>query len=174
MPIQDRIDGSQIELIAATQADESVLANLIELYSHDLSDVFELELGANGRYGYSKLSLYWTEKDRRFAFLIKVNGLIAGFALVTRGSPVSDDPNVLDLAEFFIVRRYRRQGLGDRVARTIWDRFAGQWTVRVSVANRGGCEFWQNLIGEYTAGKYEEYSRPGTKHPWRVFSFRTV
>jgi len=45
---------------------------------------------------WGQLPLYWSEPDRRFPFLVRCGHLLAGFAFVTRGSPVSDDSNVLD------------------------------------------------------------------------------
>src|SRR5215472_4044631 len=98
----------EVVLEPATLRDAAVLSNLLELYAHDLSDVFALEPGTDGRFGYDKLPLYWTEPETRFPFLIRAGTRLAGFALATRGSPVSNDPNVFDVAEFFILRRHRR------------------------------------------------------------------
>lgn len=81
-----------VTLERATSADATLLANLLELYAHDLSDVFPMTLGPDGRFGYRRLPLYWSEPDKRFAFLIRRGGEVAGFALVTVGSPASDDP----------------------------------------------------------------------------------
>src|SRR4051812_22354234 len=95
----------EVVLDVATPADATLLSNLLELYIHDLSAAFpNVELGADGRFGYAKLPLYWSEPERRFPFLIRCGSCVAGFALVTRGSPASDDPNVFDVAEFFILR----------------------------------------------------------------------
>ena len=89
-----------VGLDLATVADAELLSNLLELYIHDLSAAFpHLELGADGRFGYPKLPLYWSEPESRFPFLIRCDGRVAGFALVTRGSPATDDPNVFDIAE---------------------------------------------------------------------------
>lgn len=167
-------DPNDVTLHVATPRDATVLANLLELYSHDLSDVFGLELGADGRFGYAKLPLYWSEPERRFAFLIRRGGALAGFALATRGSPVSDDPAVFDVAEFFVMRRHRGAGIGRTAAGLLWDRFATPWTARVADANRGGYGFWSNAIARYTDGAFTETTRPGSPHPWRVFSFRSA
>src|SRR3954469_7716061 len=102
---------SELTLDVATVKAAALLSNLLELYVHDMSAIFpDVRVGADGRFGYPKLPLYWSEPDRRFAFLIRCAGELAGFALVTRGSPVSDDPSALDVAEFFVLRRHRRSG----------------------------------------------------------------
>ena len=60
-----------VTLQVATEADTVALSNLLELYIHDLSEIFPLEVGHDGRYGYGKLPLYWSEPDPRFPFLIR-------------------------------------------------------------------------------------------------------
>ena len=64
---------------------------------------------SDGRFGYDRLPLYRTEPEKRFPFLIRRDGRTVGFALAMRG-PASDDPDDLDLQEFFVLRRYRRVG----------------------------------------------------------------
>ena len=165
------IDSNLVTLETATTEDGSTLENLLELYAHDLSAVFGLDLGHDGRFGYPKLPLYWSEPERRFPFLVRCGGRLAGFALVTRGSPASDDPEVHDLAEFFVVRRYRRSGVGQRAAFLVWDRFPVAWTVRVSEGNDGGCKFWSNVIASYSKEGATRTALAGNPHGWRVFSF---
>jgi predicted acetyltransferase len=122
----------RVVLNSATSADAELLSNLLELYIHDLSAAFpDVELGANGRFGYRPLALYWSQPESRFAFLIHCDARIAGFALVTLGSPATDDPNVFDVAEFFVLRRYRRAGVGRQAAELLWKGFPGRWIVRV-------------------------------------------
>ena len=168
-------DPHEVVLDVATSADATLLSNLLELYIHDLSAAFpSVEMGPDGRFGYRNLPLYWSEPERRFPFLIRCDGRVAGFALVTRGSPASDDPDVFDVAEFFILRRYRRSGVGRRAAILLWNRFPGRWIVRVSEGNAGALPFWAGVIAEFTVGAATELKRPGNPHAWRVFSFESA
>jgi len=162
---------SQVAVEPAARSDAETVANLLELYSHDLSAVFSLELGPDGRFGYEKLALYWSEPERRFPFLLRSGHRLAGFAFVTRGSPASDDPDVFDVAEFFVVRRYRRCGLGRQAASQLWSRLAGRWIVRVSEDNHGGCRFWASVVAQYTSGTFLETRRSDEQRQWRVFEF---
>jgi predicted acetyltransferase len=162
-----------VTLQPATVADAALLANLLELYVHDLSEVFPVEIGSNGRFGYAKLSLYWSEPSTHWAFLIRSGLQIAGFALVTRGSPATTDPHDLDLAEFFVLRSYRRSGVGCSAAFALWDRLPGRWIVRVSEAHRTGLLFWERVIETYTHGTPSRTAHPGKHHMFRVFSFRS-
>ena len=149
-----------------------LLANLLELYIHDMSEVFShVELGPDGRFGYRHLPLYWSEQDRRFAFLIRCDGRIGGFVLVTRGSPAVSDPNVLDVAEFFVVRQYRRGGVGRRAAFLLWDRLPGKWIVRVLEGNRGAVAFWRDAVAAFTGEAFTESALRDAPNDWRIFSF---
>jgi predicted acetyltransferase len=167
-------DPREVELEIATQASATVLANLLELYLHDISEIFPSELGDDGRFGYQRLPLYWAEPERRFAFLIRAGGRLAGFALATRGSPASDDPEHLDVAEFFVLRGHRRGGVGREAAFQLFTRLPGTWTVRVSESNRAGLPFWRATVGAYTGGRFAEDVRPRSPHGWRVFRFRSA
>ena len=164
----------EVALDIAKPADAVAIANLWQLYAHDLSDVFSLELGADARFGHEKLSLYWSEADCRFPFLIRCGAQIVGFALVTRGSPASEDPEVFDIAEFFVVRRYRRMGVGRGAALLVWHRFPARWTVRVYEGNDNGCRFWASVIAQYSGGTHTQFTLPGHPHAWWVFSFSSV
>jgi predicted acetyltransferase len=170
----DRGGPQEVSLEVATAASAPVLANLLELYLHDLSEIFGLPVGADGRFGYARLPDYWSEPNTHFAFLIRFRARLAGFALVTRGSPASDDPEALDLAEFFVLRSQRRSGVGRGAASLLWDRLPGHWLVRVSTANHAALPFWETTIREYTQGSFSETEHPGRLHVFRVFSFRSA
>jgi len=163
----------QVELEAAQPHHVPLVANLLELYMHDLSDVFPIEIGPDGRFGYDKLPCYWQEPTRRFPFLIRADERVAGFVLATRGSPVTDDPDDLDIAEFFVLRRYRRDHVGRRAAFLLWDRLPGHWIVRVSLGNHRALPFWQPIIQEYTGGTLVEKRSTGTPHDWSVIAFHS-
>ena len=76
------VDSQEVVLEVATPRDAPLLSNLMELYLHDLSEVFPIQLGADGRFGYEKLPLYWSEPGNRFPFLIRCGTRVVGFALV--------------------------------------------------------------------------------------------
>jgi predicted acetyltransferase len=144
-----RTTPQKVELVSAAPEQQAVLANLLELYAYELSEAADLHVGPDGRYGYESLPLYWKEKSR-VPFLVKVDGHLGGFVLVSQGSRITDDPGVWDMAEFFVLRRYRRLGVGTRIAQEIWRRFAGRWEVRVLETNQPALTFWQAAITSFT------------------------
>jgi predicted acetyltransferase len=167
-------DSHEIVVNLATLREVTLLTNLLELYAHDISDAFALDLGSDGRFGYKDLGLYWSEPGRRYPFLIRQAQQVLGFTLITRQASVSAGNENLDVAEFFVLRRHRRLGVGRRAAFLVWNRFSAHWTVRVSLGNRTGLDFWESVIAEYTCGMQRVTTVPGNPHGWRVFSFDTT
>src|SRR5215471_9091553 len=82
-----------LELVTAVKEEEPVLARLLELYAHDLSDVAKLRIGADGRFGYDWLPRYWADAGRH-PYLMWVDGELAGFVLVQQGSQVTQEADV--------------------------------------------------------------------------------
>lgn len=160
------------KLAPAMLAEAELLGNLVELYIHDLSAIFtQVELGPNGRYGYYDLQTYLTGWNGRSSYIIHHEGRVAGFVLVKRGSPFTDDPEVLDIAEFFVMRRFRGRGVGRDAAELLWNRQPGNWMVRAATKNPEAVDFWRHVITTYTHDGAEESERTLNAGTWAVFSF---
>ena len=145
----------EVAVAEAVASERPALAGLLQLYLYDLADVMPWDVGASGRFGERALDGLWTD-PRRHPFLFRVGGRLAGFAIVDRGSRLTGDPGVWDVGEFFVLRRYRRRGVGERAARALFGRFPGPWEVRQLAANAGATAFWRAVIGRYTGGRFEE------------------
>ncbi|MBV9769890.1 MAG: GNAT family N-acetyltransferase, partial [Bryobacterales bacterium] len=161
-----------IELIPATHNQEPILANLLELYAHDFSEFHDLELGVDGRFGYKELALYWREPNRH-PFLVSVNGKLAGLVLVKRSSETARRKNTWDMAEFFVVRGYRRRGIGTRIAHEVWRRFQGPWQVRVMDSNHSAHQFWSRAISAFVGEPVHPVPVQKDGECWHIFSFES-
>jgi predicted acetyltransferase len=103
-----------------------------------------------------------------------VDGSLAGLALVKRGSEVSNRKTVWDVAEFFIVRAYRRKGIGMKVAHDMWKRFPGPWEVRVMQSNRTALNLWERATTTFNnGGAIEPASIDNDDERWYVFAFQS-
>ena len=160
----------QVELRLATPEEAGLLSDLLDIYMRELKNAFSIRAGPDGRFRYEKLPLYW-EEPGRLPFLICSGGDPAGFVLATRGSPATDDPEDLDVAEFFILSAHRRAGVGRRAASILWNRLPGRWVVRVAEANAAGLGFWSATVREYTGGAFAQERRLVSPHAWQVFTF---
>jgi predicted acetyltransferase len=165
--------GPLLEVTPATPEQQPILANLLELYAHDFSELRDLQLGPDGRFGYERLPLYWSEPGRH-PFLVSLDGEWAGFVLVQQGSVVSGDAAIWDVAEFFVVRGHRRCGIGTQMAHDIWRRFAGPWEVRVLESNVAASNFWERAISAFTGRVVVPALFKSGDERWKVFAFQST
>ncbi len=162
-----------VELVPALESDQPRLENLLELYVHDFSELLGLTPGEDGRFSYPKLPTYFREEGRA-PFLLRADGRLSGFALASRGSLVSGDPDVWDVSEFFVVRGVRRRGVGLAAAEALFRARAATWEVRVMDLNASARRFWDRTIEQVTEGRYTlEPWRREDGSPWHVFRFRS-
>lgn len=169
---EDPIPPECIQLIPAKREEEPILANLLELYAHDFTEFLPIDLRSNGRFEYQDLSRYWRDPDHH-PFLIKAAGKLGGLVLIRRDESVARAEPLWDLAEFFVVRRYRRQGVGTSMAHEVWRRFPGRWQVRVMEANLPGQHFWQRAITQFTGDAVESARLERAGEYWRFFTFES-
>jgi predicted acetyltransferase len=167
-----RKTSAHIEVTPAAPEQEPILANLLELYGHDFSEFQDLDLGPDGRFGYKGLPLYWSEPDRH-PFLVTVAGRLAGLVLVRRGSELSGKEIVWDMAEFFVIRGYRRRGIGTCIAHEVWRRFPGPWEVRVLHSNVSAGHFWARAIPSFTGQAIQPVLVDKDGECWKLFSFES-
>ena len=143
-----------IEIQRASISDKSVLRNLMEFCQHDYSEYDSVDVDEHGLFGYKYLDNYWTESER-YPFLIRVSDKLAGFVLV-RTVDSREKCVTHAIVEFFVMRKYRRQGIGRQVAWQIFDMFPGQWSIYQEEGNLPAQSFWRRVIAEYTQGAYTD------------------
>ncbi len=130
-----------VNLVPIRRSQSLVLANLFELYVHDFSEQVPLALKPNGRFDLPLDEQWWTSEDS-FPFFIHHLGALAGFALARRGSRVTSARDVMDVAEFFVVRGLRRRGVGQAAAHALFSGFPGSWEIRIRRTNPSAKRFW--------------------------------
>ena len=150
-----------VSLIPVPESQRQIITNLMQLYKYDFSEFAEIgspygEVGPDGRFIYEGLESYWRE-DGRFALTVEADGRLAGFVLVNRWSALDRS---LDhaVAEFFVLRKYRRIGVGSRAARALFGRWPGRWEVAVARYNKAALCFWRRAIRAAVDGTVEEYA----------------
>src|SRR3990172_12228184 len=141
----------RIELIAATDADYPVVQQLSAYYIYDMSEFTGWHCPDTGRYGGGDEFFSGWRAGKNYPFLIRVDGELAGFAGVKYDAQQSE----YAIQEFFVLRKFRRRGVGKAIAFMLFDRFRGQWKVQQLVVNTPAICFWQATINEYTNGKFE-------------------
>ena len=160
-----------LRIIEAKESHKEILQRLLELYQYDLSVVTDDDVDQFGLYGYSYLDCYWVE-EKRYPYLFLFREAFAGFALVNKVNWLPENDGAHSMAEFFVLKKYRRQGLGTVVAQYVINRFPGKWEIRILDENRSAIQFWRHVISNLTSGRFVE--RIPESHLWRgpVFSFK--
>ena len=140
----------------ATVADRLPVFRMLELYQHDLSDIWDQDIDAQGEYGY-RLDRYWDNSGSDsdcHPFVATVDGKYAGFALVDGAVKVGSAGYWMD--QFFVLKKYRRTGLGSVLARQVFAALPGSWEVGQMTDNHAAQSFWREVISQYTDGQFVE------------------
>src|SRR5262245_48105317 len=134
------VDIAATPSIRRAQSDDQVpLHRMLELYQYELSDIWDQDLNARGEYGYS-LDRYFQSPECK-AFVALVAGRYAGFALVDRAVKVGTSGNWMD--QFFVLKKYRRSGLGTTLAYAVFRALPGHWEIGQMPANLSAQAFWR-------------------------------
>lgn len=165
-----------VKLIPASKSDFSIVYNLARFYSYDISEFFGDESGwemeEDGLYGVGIDYQKYFEDKNAFPFLIRYREELAGFAIIDKDSI---DPSAdFNMAQFFILRTYKRKGLGRYSAFQCFKKFKGTWEVHVFPQNTAAYKFWRSIITEFTNNNFSERTLKNTKNEERIaFKFST-
>ena len=140
------------ELKRVSVEEKEILKNLLEKYEYEFSQWDNRDVNKLGLYGYDYLDCYWTEENRN-AYFIRVDGNLAGFALVNDYIEGNEEADYA-IGEFFVLHKYRHYGVGKFAAIKIFDMYNGKWQLKVHPKNIGSVHFWDKVISEYTKGNY--------------------
>ncbi|MGE3318041.1 MAG: GNAT family N-acetyltransferase [Candidatus Berkiella sp.] len=144
-------------LIPATQEDESILSHLWPFYVYDLTRYCGHKPGWHNptepTFKSHCVADYYKDPDSQI-YLLKMGSEHAGFMVIKKPDFMPD----VDwfMAEFFIVAKFQRSGLGHEVAIDCFNRFKGKWAVGVLPENAPAFVFWQKTISQLTRNHYQE------------------
>ncbi len=149
---------AHVELEQCDASHLTTLTNLFQLYVHDFSELWagqaRGELSEAGLFeSYPGLHRFVTESGRS-AWLIRADGRVAGFALLGSESH-SGEPADYDMAEFFVVRKHRRGGVGFAAALQLIRPRPGRWEIAVARGNGGALAFWRQVAQACSASVHE-------------------
>ena len=134
-------------------------------------------MNALGLYGYDWLDCYWTEPNR-WAFFLRVDASWR-LAMVNDYQEIPGENTDYAMAEFFVMHKYRRCGVGREAAFWLFAHFPGQWQLMHHAKNAAGGRFWTDAISRYTQGRYRRICAPSPgpvsrRHAGTVFFFNTA
>jgi predicted acetyltransferase len=155
--VMTRIENMRLQVVEAARKHQTVLRHLFELYAHDFSPMTGEDVNeATGMWTDDAFLANGWNDPHFHPYLLKADGKWAGFAWVEWGSYINPDDDAHWLMEeFFIMRKYRQQGIGEWFARALFARHAGTWEVGEIHENEPAQHFWRKVIGRY-AGVFDE------------------
>jgi predicted acetyltransferase len=157
-----------VELRPISEDDKVVFERLLELYRYDFSEYRPYALSVHGTYGYRYVDNYFTD-DAYEACFVLVDGELAGFTMTGRL-----DDGFHTMAEFFIVRRWRRRGVGRTAAHLTFARHPGRWRVAFDDTNGPAAEFWPDACKAAATGEVERRRKsPDMVYPGWELHFAT-
>ena len=153
-----------VTLTPAGRDQEPVFQNLFQLYTHDFSEFWagtaRGDLPPDGRFEPYPMDGYWTQPNWS-AFLIRSDGALAGFALAN-DQPHSGRPTGRSVAEFFILRKHRRGGIGRQAAEALFSTRPGVWEAAIVRKNTAAAAFWRRTVANAPrASNIEEIDAEG-------------
>ena len=144
------------ELLEVQEKDKDVIYNLMQLYTYELSffedETTNFQLLDNGVFKLSKyIDLYWIEEGRH-PYILKLDGKLAGFVLERY-----NEDGMNEIAEFFVLNKYRKLGAGTFMANELFKKYKGKWEIRTLLKNERAQEFWRKVVKSASNGIYEEH-----------------
>ena len=151
-----------LTLLQATNDHKIVIENLMQFYIYDFSEYVRYDVEDNGLFApYPDLNDYWKEDNNKFPYIIKKGDKYVGFVFVKFIS--SKDRSYFSIAEFFILKKYRHEGIGKAIAIKVFNLHKGQWEVYQKDSNKPAQIFWTKVISEYTKGQFKERLENGKR-----------
>jgi predicted acetyltransferase len=146
----------RVSLRPLRRGDAAIVRHLLPLYIYDLVGA-RWGVEADGTYGSPRWHRQFWRRDGRHHFIVRIDGRPAGFALV-RELPAAAGVPAYQMSEFFVLRKYRRHGVGTQIARALFARFSGRWELSVITWNATARPFWRRVIRRVAVGR--PVSRP--------------
>lgn len=143
------------ELYEASLEDKSIILNLIQLYTYELSfyedETTNFIMLDTGLFLVNKYIELYFEEESRHPYILKCNGNLAGFVLVR-----FNEDGRYEIGEFFVLNKYRKMGIGTFMANEMFKKYKGKWEVRTLLKNKRAQEFWRKVINNISEGNFEE------------------
>lgn len=147
-------------LLRASEEYKVVIQNLMQFYIYDFSEFVKYDVEDNGQFApYPHLDAYWEDVNSKFPYVIKSDDKYVGFVLVQ--SIETENKKYFSIAEFFVLKKYRRLGVGKSIALKVFNLHRGNWEVYQKDSNQPAQIFWKKIIEEYTNGRYKERKEDG-------------
>ncbi len=131
-----------VHLTPITSDNFAVLERLFSFYVYEFSQITQLGPDNQGDYPYNPqlIAPYRQPTQDQLGYFIVCADKLAGFALIQKAQ------QHYDVEQFFVVKKFTRQGVGQRAFSQIVTLHPGHWQIRVLLQNTGAQKFWRSAI----------------------------
>mgnify|MGYP000170673869 CR=1 FL=1 len=142
----------EVQLVKIKEHERKILENLFSYYIYDMTEYLKWNPDHEGKFSYdpSKFDVYWEQEDH-IPYFIYVDSDLAGFVLIRR---YPSNLSTYDVAQFFVLRKYKGQGVGKEALAKVISIFPGKWQIRVLLENFGALSFWKSAVSNIVGEKY--------------------
>lgn len=146
----------EITIQKAEIADSAALSMLWQFYQYHQSS-FDLEdVGSDGHFDIDEeyLCSVVRGEEECVAYLIFVADQVAGFATVEPTEILGKE--MPELADIFVLPKYRKQGIAKFVVQHLMQADASQWHVSVYLNDSLALKFWSNLFTQLNVARVDK------------------
>lgn len=144
-------------LQAVAQGEAAALFQLFQLYHYENSDWAAEDVGEDGLFDACAVAIGdYVSDPAKGAYWIRKDGALAGF-VVTEPVTLADGSVAQELADLFILKRYRRQGLALAAVRELALTFQGAWLVAVYRDDTRAASFWRQAFASLALSSVRQY-----------------
>jgi predicted acetyltransferase len=152
-----------ITITPVNNTEKQILANMTFDYQSEMFNSKRIE-------PYKHLESYFEQKQR-YPLFITLEKNIVGFVLVN--DHVLIEPSAKNMAEFYIIKNSRNNGIGRVAAKLVFDLFPGYWEVRQMSKYMKPVRFWRNVIANYTHNNFKEITLNDEQWSGTIQVFKT-
>jgi len=167
----NKINFNELKLIPATLKEYPIIQNMATYYSYDMSEYMGWAQGSDGTHSVGMDYIKYWQAQNTFPFIIKYQNELVGFVIIDKD--VINPANDFNIAQFFILRKFKGKGIGQYIAFECFNQFAGNWEVFVMLGNEGAYRFWRHIIKKYTANQFKECTRTVGNSVRNIFEFNS-
>lgn len=140
----------KVKLCPVKREERDTLFRLLQysLFEESMTDLNEMNDDA--LFEYPWFDAYFCEPERE-AYLIREceTGKLFGFAMIRR-----QGNGAYSIAEYLVIPKYRRMGVGSQAARKCFELHAGLWEIKPAYGSEPAYCFWKKAIETYVGEHY--------------------
>lgn len=146
--MESEINLTEVQLERVTEKTRQTLWNLLQYMLFETSPSGKNVANGDGSFDYKYFGNYFTDDDRD-AYLIKSKtGELMGFVMINQYLQKVKTGH--SIAEFLVLPRFRRNGVGSEVAKRCFAMYPGNWEVGPADGSDSAYKFWKKVIDDVT------------------------